>query len=100
MGIVIDKELAMATSCHGYKDPKTGELFVWSPGVVGMLSDPQEKIFCKTVETETKLPKRIIEFKKAVAEAHKKIEKIPMGKRLIPWLEAMSIELKKRGIEV
>ena len=100
MGFVVDEELAKATPCHGYKDPETGELYVWSPGVIGMLSDDQEKLYCKGTITEVGTPKRIAEFKSAVNVCKAEIRKYPKGERLLPWLECMSKELRKRGIKL
>jgi len=101
MGIVYDEKVAKETKCHGYVDPKTGEKYLWSPGIIGMLSDEQEEIYCKAgITTKPEVPKRIQEFKEAVKVCKKKIEGLPKDKRLITWLGCMGVELKKRGIEV
>jgi len=102
MGIMVDESIAKNPSvpCHGYKDPATGEYYLWKSGFIGMLSTPQEKAFCTQIKLNgERVPKRIQEFKEAVKEAHKEIEALPKGERLVPWLEAMSKALKKRGIE-
>ncbi|MEO0190722.1 MAG: hypothetical protein ABIL18_07055 [candidate division WOR-3 bacterium] len=101
MAIIVDEEVAKIGACHGYSDPKTGEKYLWMAGAIGMLSDEQEKTYCKTIRLNgERVPRRIQEFKEAVKEAHKEIENIPKGQRLTAWLEAMSKALRKRGIEV
>ncbi|KXB08777.1 hypothetical protein AKJ59_00445 [candidate division MSBL1 archaeon SCGC-AAA385M02] len=99
-GIVTDSDVAKATSCTCY-DVGEEEKMCFSKGIIGTLSDPQEQAYCPAVEMKQQgLTRRVKEFREAAREAHKKIEDIPRGERLDPWLEAMSESLSKRGIEV
>ena len=102
MGLVIDSEIAKNTPCHGYKIDD--ELFLWSEGVVGMLSDPQEEIYCTTIITKEKIPKGLEKrwrfFKESAKLCSAKVQKYPKGSRLIPYLECMKEEASKKGIEI
>jgi len=101
-GIVLDEARARATpcSCFIYK----GKDLCWSRGVLGMLKQEQEDIYCvagKAYKAQPKLVERYTRFAAAAEEAHKKIEAMPKGKeRLEVWLTEMSKELSKRAIEV
>jgi hypothetical protein len=101
MGLVVDKEIAKRTACHGYKNPSTGEYYLWSEGIIGMLSDNQEKKYCTEIITTTKVPERFKIFKNIASSCSAKVRKeYPKGKRLLPYLECMSIHAKKEGIEI
>jgi len=101
-GAVLDKATARATpcSCFTYK----GKDMCWSKGVVGLLTQPQQDIYCvagKTYKARPALTERYTRFAEAAEEAHKKIESMPKGmERLEAWLGAMGEELSKRSIEV
>lgn len=101
-GIVLDEARARATpcSCFIYK----GRDLCWSGGIIGMLKQEQQGIYCvagKTYKAQPKLVERYKSFAEAAEEAHKKIEAMPKGtERLEVWLEAMGEELSKRGMEV
>jgi len=101
-GVVLDEARAKATpcSCFTYK----GKDLCWSKGIIGMLAQPQQDIYCvagKTYKTQPALTRRYETFAAAAEEAHKKIEAMPSGvERLEVWLSAMGEELSKRGIEV
>lgn len=45
-GRVVSEEKALATGCHGY-DIGEGKRMLWSKGVVGTLSLPEQDKFCK-----------------------------------------------------
>lgn len=45
-GRVVSEEKALATPCHGY-DLGEGKKMLWSKGVVGTLSLPEQEKFCK-----------------------------------------------------
>lgn len=45
-GIVVNEEKALATSCHGY-DLGEGKKILWSEGVIGGLSLPEQEKYCK-----------------------------------------------------
>jgi len=98
-GIVVNPDLAARTPCKCYA--VDGEL-CFSKGIIGTLSKAQVQAYCPTKEilTEGGIVERVKKFREAAAEAHKKIEAIPKGSRLEPWLSAMGEELRKRGIEV
>ena len=101
-GVVLDEARARATpcGCFTYK----GKDLCWSKGIIGMLSQPQQDIYCvvgKTYKAQPALTRRYVTFAEAAEEAHKKIEAMPRGvERLEVWLSAMGEELSKRGIEV
>jgi hypothetical protein len=104
-GLVVNEARARATPCNcfTYKERE----YCFSPGVIGMISSVEnpEQIaeYCKvgkTYEVKPGIKKRFESFAEAAEEAHKGIEEIPKGERLVPWLSAMSEELEKRGIEV
>ncbi|GAI89094.1 unnamed protein product, partial [marine sediment metagenome] len=54
----------------------------------------------KTYEVRPGIKQRFEEFAEAAEAAHKRIEGIPKGERLVPWLTEMGKELRARGIEV
>ncbi|MBW2672525.1 MAG: hypothetical protein JRD89_03795 [Deltaproteobacteria bacterium] len=100
-GIVVDEARAKATPCNcfTYRDKD----YCYSPGIIGMMDPDQVQAYCPTKQFDTVRPgikERFAKFREAAEEAHKKIEAIPKGERLIPWLEAMSQSLAKRGIEI
>lgn len=99
-GIVINEERAKATpcKCFTYK----GRDYCYSPGIIGMLEAGQVPIYCPTKEYEVRpgIKQRFEEFAEAAEAAHERIEEIPKGERLVPWLTEMGKELKARGIEV
>jgi len=99
-GIVINEERAKATpcKCFTYK----GKDYCYSPGIIGMLKAGQVPTYCPTKEYEVRpgIKQRFEEFAEAAEVAHERIEEIPKGERLIPWLTEMGKELRARGIEV
>ena len=104
-GLVVNEARARATPCNvfTYKDRE----YAFSPGVIGLISgekNPEQmEAFCKagkTYEVKPGIKERFESFAGAAEEAHKKIEEIPKGERLVPWLTAMGEELEKRSIEV
>ena len=97
-GIVVNPDLAARTGCKCYKVDDT--LMCFSAGIIGTLSKPQIEAYCPTKEVLTTggIVERVKKFREAAAEAHKKIEAIPKGERLEPWLKAMGEELAKKGI--
>lgn len=99
-GKVVDSGEAAMTSCNCFT--YNGEDYCYSPGIIGMLEQEQEKDYCpvKTYTVDEDIKKRFKDFREAVGEAKKKIEGVPEGESLQPWLEAMSEELKERGIKI
>lgn len=101
-GLVIDEATARATpcSCFIYK----GKDMCWSKGIIGMLTQNQESIYCiagKAYKEQPKLVERYSMFAEAAEAAHKKIEAMPKGvERLETWLTSMGEELGKRGIKI
>lgn len=104
-GLVINEAKARATPCNcfTYKDRE----YCFSPGIIGMISSrenpDQIAEYCelgKSYEVKSGIKKRFESFAAAAEEAHKKIEGIPKGEKLVPWLTEMAGELEKRGIEV
>ena len=99
-GIVINEERAKATACKCFT--YKGKDYCYSPGIIGMLEAEQVPNYCPTKEYEVRpgIKQRFEEFADAAEAAHKKIEKIPKGERLIPWLTEMGKELRTRSVEV
>jgi len=101
-GLVINKPRAKASpcSCFTYK----GKDLCWSRGVLGMLKQEQQEVYCvagKAYKAQPKLVERYTTFAQAAEVAHKKIETMPKGtERLDAWLSAMGEELSKRGVTV
>jgi len=99
-GIVINEERAKASpcKCFTYK----GRDYCYSAGVIGMLEAGQVPTYCPTKEYEVRpgIKQRFEQFSEAAEAAHERIEEIPKGERLIPWLTEMGKELRARGIEV
>jgi len=92
-GILVNPVVARNTPCKCYTHKGKPKL-CFSEGIIGSMSKLQIKEFCnpmiKLGESET-----LKTFEKAAKKAHKKIKKLPKGKRLETWLDAMSEELKK-----
>jgi len=101
-GIILDETRARATpcSCFTYK----GKDLCWSGSIIGMLSQPQQQVYCvagKAYKEQPRLVERYTRFAAAAERAHKDIESMPKGtERLKVWLSAMGRELSKEGIEV
>lgn len=95
MGIVIKPEVAFRM-CHGYK--LDGELILWSDGVVGTLTDEQEKL-CKSIILHRTIPeslkKRLKSFREVSKRCSEEVKKYPKGQRLIPFLQCMGREAKE-----
>ena len=104
-GLVVNEAKARATPCNCFT--YNGREYCFSKGIIGMMSSAEnpEQIaeYCKvgkTYEVRPGIKERFESFAGAAEEAHEKIEGIPKGERLVPWLTAMGEELEKRGIEV
>jgi len=99
-GIVVNADLAARTPCKCYLVDDTEMCF--SSGIIGTLSKAQVQAYCPTKEIlkEGGLVERVKAFKEAAKEAHAKIEALPRGERLEPWLKEMGESLRKRGIEI
>jgi len=104
-GLVVNEERARATPCRVFT--YKGREYAFSPGVIGLISgekNPEQmEAYCKvgkTYEVKPGIKERFETFASAAEEAHEKIEEIPKGERLVPWLTAMGEELEKRGVEV
>lgn len=102
-GIVVDPELASRTACKCFPLDSTKKKLCFSPGIIGALKYPEQvETYCPTIieEESPALKERVAKFTEAVEEAHKKVENIPKGQRLEPWLKAVSKSLKVRGLEI
>ena len=101
-GIVLDEARARATPCNCFT--YKGKDLCWSGSIIGMLSHPQQQVYCvagKAYKEQPRLVERYTRFAEAAEEAHKKIETMPKGReRLEVWLTEMGKELSKRAIEV
>lgn len=99
-GIVVDEALAKVTPCRCI-EYRPGKKLCFSKGIIGTLSDEQEKLYCPTTEKleSPGLEKRLEGWMESVDTCKIEIANIPKGERLKPWLSCMSRELKARGIE-
>lgn len=99
--VIVDEAKAKRTPCRcfSYK----GRDYCFTKGARGMLMQEQTDEYCKagkTYDVKPGIKERFESFTEAAEEAHKKVEEIPKGERLGPWLTEMEKELEKRGIEV
>jgi len=104
-GLVIDEARARSTPCNCFT--YGGREYCFSPGIIGMISskeNPEQLAeYCKvgkTYEVKPGARERFEKFAEAAEAAHRKIEHIPQGERLVPWLREMGAELEKRGIKI
>jgi len=99
-GIVVNEAVAKASPCRCF-EYEPGKRLCFSKGIVGALSDEQEKLYCPTVEKieSPGLERRLKGWMGAVKVCKAEIEPIPKGERLGPWLGCMSRELTARGIK-
>jgi len=99
-GIVVNEAAATASPCRCV-EYKPGKKLCFSKGIVGALSDEQEKLYCSTTEAMESpgLEKRLKSWQGAVTICKAEIEPILKGERLEPWLHCMSRELSARGVE-
>ena len=90
MGRVIDPSTAFRV-CHGFK--LDDELMLWSKGVIGTLSDSQEKL-CDRIYVYEPVPPELVErqgeFSEVARYCSRKVKKYPKGDRLQPYLECVS----------
>ena len=100
-GIVVNEAVAKASPCRCV-EYKPGKSLCWSSGVIGALSDEQEKLYCPTIEKVERpgTVERMKNWQEAVDVCKAEIEPIPKGERLEPWLSCMSRELATHGVEV
>jgi len=100
--LILDDNVAKSTPCTCYSFPDKTDM-CWSAGAIGTLLPSQEINYCTekiTRPAPAKLKERREKFLEAVNAAQARIKDVPKGERLIPWLESMSSELEKRGIEI
>lgn len=99
-GIVVNEATAMASPCRCI-EYRPGKKLCFSKGIVGALSDEQEKIYCPTTEKleSPGLEKRLEGWMESVGTCKAEIATIPKGERLEPWLSCMSRELAAHGVE-
>lgn len=99
-GIVLDEERAKATSCEcvEYKPEK---YWCTSKGVVGALTDEQEKLYCNPMVMVEKpaLKERLTSFGEAVEYCRAQLPPTDGRTRLEVYLDCMSKELAKAGIK-
>jgi len=99
--IILDEARARATPCKVFT--YKGREYAFTKGAIGMLTEDQMREYCTAGKSYTVSPgikERFEKFAEAAEAAHRKIEDIPKGERLIPWLREMGEELEKRGIEI
>ena len=67
-GLIVNETKALATSCHGY-DLGEGKKMLWSEGVIGTLSLPEQKKYCKMGMKLQPAPPRLAARIKGLREA-------------------------------
>jgi len=102
-GIVVDEEKAKRTACK-YVEYKPGKRLVWSPGIIGALTDEQERMYCPTMLAVERpgTVERMRKWQEAVDTCKLEIASIPEAKgeeRMTAWMRCMSRELTARGID-
>ncbi len=102
-GIVVDEERAKASACRCV-EYKPSKRLCWSPGIIGALTDEQEKLYCATT-IEIERPgtvQRMRLWQEAVDVCKAELAKIPEAtgeERARTWMRCMSRELTTRGVE-
>lgn len=99
-GIVVDEAKAKATSCQCV-EYKPSKLWCTSKGVVGALTDEQEKIYCNPMEMVERpgVKERLTKWGEAVKICRAKLPPTDGRTRLEIYLDCMSKELTKAGVE-
>lgn len=100
-GIVVNEALAKSTPCQCIEYRPERKLCL-SKGVIGALSDEQERIYCpETIPFESPaVEKRLIGWAEAVEVCKCELEPIPKeesGRRLSTGMQCMSLELEEEG---
>lgn len=99
-GIIIDEAKARSSPCHCVTYDKEKKL-CFSPGIVGGLTDEQEKVYCPTTE-EVEAPglrKRLVDWQGSVKVCKTEMPPTDGIIRLETYLKCMSRELSRRGEE-
>lgn len=97
-GILMDPALARKTSCRCYTYKGKPKL-CFSEGIVGAMSKLQIKEFCNPL-IKLGESKRLRAFEKAAKKAHKKIEKVPAGKKFEKWISEMGEALREESVDI
>lgn len=102
-GIVVNEAVAKASPCRCV-EYKPSKFLCWSPGIVGALTDEQEKLYCPTIEKIERpgMVERMSKWQEAVDACKVEIAAIPEAegeRRVTTWLRCMSRGLTLRGIE-
>lgn len=102
-GIVVDEERAKASACKCV-EYSPGKKLCWSPGIIGALTDEQERIYCPTM-VEIQRPgtvRRMRSWGESVDVCKTELAEIPEAtgeERATTWMRCMSRELRARGVE-
>jgi len=99
-GIVVDEAKAKATSCECV-EYKPGKYWCTSKGVIGVLTDGQERIFCNPREIVDRpdMKEKLTKWVDAVGICRAQLPPTDGRTRLEVYLDCMSRELKKAGVE-
>jgi len=99
-GIVLDEVKARATSCECV-EYKPGKFWCTSKGVVGALSDEQEKIYCnpRVMVEKPGIKERMAKWAESVEICRAQLPPIDGQIRLEIYLDCMSKRLTKAGVE-
>jgi len=97
-GILMNPKLARETPCKCYTHKGKPKL-CFSEGIVGAMSKLQIKEFCNPL-IDLGESERLKSFERAAEKAHKKIEKVPKGKRFERWISEMGEVLREENVEI
>jgi patatin-like phospholipase/acyl hydrolase len=98
---VLDEAAVQASPCNCFTYKDRDYCFA-RHGAIGLLTGDQQNL-CKAgkvYEVKPGMKERFEKFSQAAETVHAKIEAIPKGERMEPWLTNMSEELAKKGIQV
>jgi len=97
-GIVIDEAKARATPCSCVKD---SHLCI-SPGIVGSLTDEQQKTYCNPMEVIScpNIKEKMTKWAESVEICKAKLPLADRETRLMVYIDCIGKELTKNGVEI
>jgi hypothetical protein len=99
--LILDEAKVKANPCNCFSYKERDYCFA-GHGAIGLLSTEQQEL-CKAgkvYKVKPGLKQRFQKFSEAASAAKKRIQEVPKGERLGPWLHAMGEELAQRGVQV
>lgn len=101
-GIVVDEGKARESECRYIPLGETGRL-VYSKGVVGALSQDQERLYCDSISEMPVSPAMALRtrlMRDAAVICQQETNHLPEGERLEPFMQCLAREAKKSGIKI